>query len=105
MKLNFASACLIAGMLIAPVAAQAADAKPDSKATTYVKDSVITTKIKAKLAEEKMSSLANIQVDTDDKGAVVLSGKVATQAEEDKAVSIAKGTEGVSSVKSLIKTK
>jgi osmotically-inducible protein OsmY len=52
-----------------------------------------------------MSSLAYIQVDTDSKGAVVLSGKVRTQQEADKAVSIARETEGVTSVKSKIQIK
>jgi hypothetical protein len=36
---------------------------------------VITTKVKAKLAEEKMSTLTKIQFDTDRNGAVFLSGK------------------------------
>jgi hyperosmotically inducible protein len=90
--------------LLAPVAALAADSDR-THPMTFVKDSVITTKIKAKLAEEKMSSLAHIKVDTDSKGAVVLRGKVKTQAEADKAVSIARETEGVASVKSNIRIK
>jgi hypothetical protein len=57
---------------------------------------------KAKLANEKMSSLVHLQVDTDSNGAVVLSGKVRTQEEADKAVAIARETEGVTSVKSNI---
>ena len=40
-----------------------------------VKDSVITTKIKAGLAAEEMFSLVHISVDTDHEGAVTLSGK------------------------------
>jgi len=58
----------------------------------------ITTKVKAKLANEKMGSLININVDTDSNGAVVLSGNVGTQDEADKAISIARATEGVTSV-------
>jgi len=102
MKIKLATTCFVIGTLLVPVAAHAAD--PDS-AQTFVKDSVITTKIKAKLADEKMSSLAYIQVYTDSKGAVVLSGKVRTQQEADKAVSIARETEGVTSVKSKIQIK
>jgi hyperosmotically inducible protein len=72
---------------------------------TFAKDSAITAKIKAKLAEEKISSLTHIKVDTDANGAVVLSGRVKTQEEADKAASIARGTEGVSSVTSHIRLK
>jgi hyperosmotically inducible protein len=61
--------------------------------------------VKTKLAEEKISSLAHIRVDTHGKGAVVLSGRVKTQEEADKAVSIARETEGVTSVKSKIRIK
>jgi len=106
MKIKLATTCFIMGTLLAPVAAFAAD--PDTDRTqpkTFVKDSVITTKIKAKLAEEKMSSLVHVKVDTHSKGAVVLSGKVRTQEEADKAVSIARETEGVTSVKSHIRIK
>ena len=69
----------------------------------YVEDSVITTKIKAGLAAEQMSSLINIHVDTDEAGEVTLSGGVADQTALDKAVAIATGVEGVISVKNDIK--
>ena len=106
MKINLATSCFVIGTLLAPVVAYAADADSSgTHAMTYVKDSTITTKIKAKLAEEEMSSLAHIKVDTHRKGAVVLSGKVKTQEEADKAVSIARATEGVTSVKSHIRIK
>jgi hyperosmotically inducible protein len=104
MKTKLATTCFVLGSLLAPLAAHAADSDTDRKhPMTYVEDSVITTKIKAKLADEKMSSLAHISVDTDRKGAVVLSGNVRTQDAADKAVAIAKGTEGVTSVKSTLK--
>ena len=103
MKIQFATACFVIGTLLTPVLAHAADGDTDrSHPMTFVKDSVITTKIKAKLAEEKISSLTHIKVDTDAKGAVVLRGKVKTQEQADKAVAIAKGTEGVTSVESRI---
>jgi hyperosmotically inducible protein len=106
MKTKLATTCFIMGTLLAPVAAFAADPDTDRmQPKTFVKDSVITTKIKAKLAEEKMSSLVHVKVDTHSKGAVVLSGKVRTQEEADKAVSIARETEGVTSVKSHIRIK
>ena len=106
MKIKLATTCFIIGTLLAPVAVHAADPSSDGTSPmTFVKDSVITTKIKAKLAEQKISSLTHIKVDTDDKGAVVLRGKVKTQEEADKAVAIARETEGVTSVKSTIRVK
>jgi len=93
---------LVAGLLLLPVAGYPADTEK-STATEYVKDSVITTKIKAELAAEKVSSLVKINVDTDKHGAVMLSGTAASQSAVDKAVSIAKGVKGVTSVKNEIK--
>lgn len=72
---------------------------------TFVKDSVITTKVKSLLAAEKVSSLVKIEVDTTDKGVVLLTGTAANQAAIDKAVSIAKAVKGVTSVESTIKVK
>lgn len=94
--------CLVAGLLLVPVAGHTADAAK-STPTEFVKDSVITTKIKAELAAEKMSSLVKINVDTDKAGAVTLSGSAASQAAVDKAVAIAKGVKGVTSVNNQIK--
>lgn len=106
MKIKFATTCFIIGVLLAPVAAHAEDADSDRKhPKAFVKDSVITTKIKTKLAAEKIKSLVHIKVDTDSKGEVVLSGKVRTQEEADKAVSIARATEGVVSVESKLRIK
>jgi len=101
-----ATSCFVIATLLSPVLVHAADGDTDRKhPMTFVADSVITTKVKAKLAEEKMASLVDVKVDTDAKGAVYLSGTVKTQAEADKAVSIARGTEGVTSVKSTLKVK
>ena len=106
MKIKLATSCFVIGTLLAPVAAFAADGDTDrTHPMTFVKDSAITVKIKAKLAEDKMSSLAHIKVDTDAKGAVVLRGKAKTQEEADKAVAIARETEGVTSVKSNLRIK
>ncbi len=101
MKIYFATTCFVIGTLLAPVAVIAEDLDSDRmQPMTYAKDSVITTKVKAKLAEEKMSSLVHVQVDTDSNGEVFLSGNVRSEAEADKAVSIAHETEGVTSVTS-----
>ena len=44
-----------------------------------MKDSAITAKIKAKLADEHVSSLAKVHVDTDASGMVYLSGSAETR--------------------------
>ena len=103
MRTELAAACFLVGTLLVPIAVNAADSDKDrSSPGAFVKDSLITTKIKAKLAEEHLPSLARIRVDTDNKGVVQLSGTAANQAEVDKAVSIARGVEGVVSVDNKI---
>lgn len=98
--------CLVVGSLLAPVAARAADGDSDrTHPTAFVKDSVITTKVKTKLAADKLGSLAQIHVDTDRNGMVVLSGSVKSQERADAAVSIARATEGVTSVRNDLKIK
>jgi len=103
MNIKLATTCFVIGALFAPVAVIAENMDTEqSQPMTYVQDSVITTKIKASLASEKMGSLLQIGVDTDSNGAVVLSGNTGTQEEADKAVSIARATAGVTSVTSNI---
>jgi hyperosmotically inducible protein len=101
------STCFVVAALLAPLATRAADDgdKDRKNPVAFVKDSVITTKIKTKLAAEKMSSLAKISVDTDANGMVVLSGTARNQDAIDKATSIARATEGVASVKNDIRIK
>jgi hyperosmotically inducible protein len=106
MNYKLATTCFVIGSVLAPVAAYAADSDKDrSKPATFVKDSVITTKIKTKLAAEHLGSAKHISVDTDKDGVVWLSGTANSQAEVDKAVQIARNTEGVKSVKSDLKVK
>lgn len=64
----------------------------------FVKDSVITTKVKTKLASKHLSTLTKIKVDTDANGVVWLSGRAPTQDAVDMAGLLAKDTEGVKSV-------
>jgi hyperosmotically inducible protein len=97
MKYKLATTCFVIGTVLAPVAAYAADS------ATFVKDSVITTKIKTKLAAEHLGSAKHIKVDTDKDGVVWMTGTANSQEEIDKAVAIAKNTEGVKSVKSELK--
>lgn len=104
MNAKLAASFVVAGALMLSIAGHTADADADrSSPTEYVKDSLITTKIKAALAEEKLSSLVHIGVDTDNKGQVTLSGSAASQNAVDKAVTIARAVKGVTSVENHIK--
>jgi hyperosmotically inducible periplasmic protein len=99
MKTTLAIATLALGVALSPAFAQEPQAPQGtmdrSHPEAYVKDSAITAKIKAKLAEEHVSSVAKIHVDTDANGKVFLSGTAKSQADIDKAVSIAQSTEHV----------
>ena len=64
----------------------------------FVKDSLITTKVKSKLAAKHLATLTNIKVDTDDQGVVWLSGHAPTKDASDVAELTAKNTDGVTSV-------
>lgn len=97
MKISQLASLVVVGALVAPLAGHAAD-KPAGTAKVWVKDSVVTTKVKAQLAASKISSLAKVHVETDADGWVQLTGKVATQADKDKAESVAKAVDGVKSV-------
>ena len=104
MNTKLVTTCFLAGALMLPIAGYTADGDTDrSSPKAFVKDSVITTKIKAELAEQKLSSLVHIKVDTDKKGAVSLRGTAKSQEAIDQTVSIARGVEGVTSVKNHIK--
>ncbi|MGZ3236576.1 MAG: BON domain-containing protein [Burkholderiaceae bacterium] len=105
MKTKLAT-CFILGTLLVSSVALAEDSDSDrAHPVAFVKDSAITTKIKAKLAVEKIKTLAQVRVDTDAKGAVVLSGFVRNQEQQDRAVAIASNTEGVTSVKNNLRIK
>lgn len=64
----------------------------------YIDDSVITTKVKAKIAADEILKSFSISVETF-KGVVQLSGFVDSQLTVDKAGRIAYSVEGVRSVK------
>jgi hyperosmotically inducible protein len=104
MKILILTGLIAAGALYLPTA-MADDNKMEADAshtTTYVKDSVITTKVKAKLAAKHLSTLTNIKVDTDNAGVVYLSGRAPTKDASDLAAMLAKDTEGVTSVHNKI---
>ena len=104
MNCKLATTCFVLSSALASVAAYAADSDSDrANPANFVKDSVITTKIKTQLAAEHLGSMKHVSVDTDKNGVVWMTGTANTKEEVDKAVSIARNTEGVKSVKSELK--
>ena len=111
-------AVLIAAVFAAPAAyAQGTTAPKDRPATSGSAstkagasarsndgspDAVITGKIKSGFIKDKIVRSRNYNVDTNG-GVVTVRGKARSQAEADRAMEIAKGTEGVKSVNSEIK--
>ena len=70
----------------------------------YVDDAVITTKVKAAIFNESTLKSTEINVETF-KGVVQLSGFVNSQADINKAVSLARSVKGVVSVKNDMRLK
>lgn len=89
------AALALAGTAAAPLLADTVNDSDSSHPGAFVRDSIVTTKVKAKLAQKHLSTLTNIQVDTDNAGIVWLSGKAPTKDASDLAEMIAKDTEGV----------
>jgi hyperosmotically inducible protein len=90
---------ILCGMIALGVACgPLAIAQESAESHHYIKDSAITTKVKAKLAAKHLSTLTRIKVDTDENGVVWLSGRAPTQDASDLAAMIAKNTDGVNSV-------
>jgi hyperosmotically inducible protein len=94
MKRNYVSVLVTAAaMAMTATGAQAGDMKSDQP----VKDSFITTKVKAELAKDKGTSARDIHVTTKG-GVVMLDGTVASQAEKELAEHDAKRVKGVVAV-------
>ena len=81
-------------------------AAPEAKTTvgTTIDDSAITTKVKSALLADPDVKGLDIQVETN-KGEVQLSGFVDSQAQIDRAISIARGVEGVNNVQNKMTLK
>jgi osmotically-inducible protein OsmY len=93
-------AALGAGVLAAGCASTAT--RPSFGQT--IDDSVITSKVKAAFVKDPQVSTLDIHVETF-KGVVQLSGFVRTQADINKAVQVARGVEGVKSVRNSMSIK
>ncbi len=97
---NLFSASFLALTLI--TAAGCASSPKEEGTGEYVDDAVITDKINAQLLNEPDMKSLEIHVDTF-KGVVQLSGFVDTHANIEKAVKIARETNGVKSVKNNLR--
>jgi len=106
MKLTIATAALAAAGILAGTAVIGQDGDADrAHPKAFVKDSVITTKIKSRLAADHITSLGRIRVDTDADGVVYLSGSAHSRDAIDRAVVIARDTEGVRGVHNALVVK
>jgi hyperosmotically inducible protein len=70
----------------------------------YIDDSVITTKVKAAILEDPVTKVLEIKVKTF-KGEVQLSGFVSSREAMNRAVELARGVKGVTSVKNDMQLK
>jgi len=94
---NRVSGALGVGMLLAALAG-CAGGPTTSSTGEYIDDSAITTKVKTGLVADRMVSAYDINVETF-RGTVILSGFVNTEAQKERAVTIARSTGGVREVK------
>lgn len=95
------SALIIAAVLGTAVMAGCAATSDRASTGQTIDDSVITTKVKAKLIEDPVTKAHQISVETF-KGTVQLSGFVETAAERTQAERIAKDVDGVKQVKNSL---
>jgi osmotically-inducible protein OsmY len=102
LQLKRLSALFLAVMLLSALGCAAT---PTQEGTgQYVDDSVITAKVKAAILNEPSLKVAEINVETF-KGTVQLSGFVSSWSDMNKAVEVARGVAGVTSVKNDMRLK
>ena len=89
--------CIIIGFCLFAFAAGCAGTRHKESTGEYVDDSVITTKVKAKIFDDPMLKVFQIKVKTF-KGEVQLSGFVNSDAASARAAEVAKSVKGVQSV-------
>jgi osmotically-inducible protein OsmY len=94
---------LVAAVALTALAGCASTERHESTGQ-YVDDTTITTKVKAAIFNDPMLKSAEINVETF-KGRVQLSGFVSSRASIDRAVSLAQGVSGVTSVANDMRVK
>ena len=98
LRTPLASAAVVAALL---VTSGCAVMRGQETVGAYVDDTTITTQIKSRFVENKAVDAASIQVETLN-GTVLLSGFAKNTSEKSTAESIARGVNGVKSVKNEI---
>jgi osmotically-inducible protein OsmY len=94
----------LATLMIAISLAACASTSTKEGTGEYIDDSVITAKVKASLVNDPTVKASEINVETF-KGTVQLSGFVAQPEDASRAVEIARGVKGVTSVKNDVRVK
>ncbi|HSI38620.1 MAG TPA: BON domain-containing protein [Methylotenera sp.] len=109
-QLKYIPTMILAGVLVATVGCASTTKKEETSTSKkesvgeYFDDTVITTKVKAAILNESTLKSSEINVETY-KGVVQLSGFVNSNADIDKAVEVARGVKGVTSVKNDMRLK
>ena len=98
MKRPYAAALVAAAAMAMSAAGAVADEAGSGKSDQPIKDSYITTKVKAELAKDKGTKARDIHVTTKD-GVVMLEGSVGSAAEKELASQDARKIKGVVDVK------
>jgi osmotically-inducible protein OsmY len=93
----------IAALLLATMLGCAGTSNQESTGE-YIDDSLITAKVKTAIFDDASLKSAEINVETF-KGVVQLTGFVSTRANIDRAVAIARGVKGVTSVRNDMRLK
>ncbi len=90
---------LVSLVLLALICSACGKSIQDSRTTTD--DGTVTVRVKTALINDPVVGAARIEVETF-QGVVTLSGRVKSKDEEAKAIALARGTKGVSDVKSTL---
>lgn len=101
---RFATASILVASLALTTLAGCASTWNHESTGQYVDDTTITTKVKSAILNEPTLKSAEINVETY-KGRVQLSGFVSSRANIDRAVQVAQGVSGVSSVTNDMRVK
>lgn len=101
---NFTRATIVASALVLTAIAGCSSTPRHESTGQYIDDSAITTSVKAAIFNEPALKSAEINVETF-KGRVQLSGFVSSKASIDRAVVVAQGVKGVTSVANDMRVK
>ena len=96
-KHSYATAVMLALVLIAPLLLGACG----KSVGETIDDATITTRVKTAYINDPIVGALRIDVDTF-KGVVTLSGRVKSKEEEQKAIQLARGIQGVTDVRSTL---